>query len=434
MTQNCRPAKCIEAIRVTLLDQCTLQPVCGPLNGYAMGCIIEPNWTPEIEEGEESIVKDNCGNICLRDDRCDLVKRWNLEFKIKDPDKEFLALIEGNPLIVDGDGNSIGVRQLAYGACSPYVFLELFERTDDCQVDGDPVYLRHVFPAVRLKWTGNEHEGVFRILQIEGKTRPVITDNVDTGPYFDIPSSVFVGSTTSETVDYVWFEDDFLPTVQCGAINVPCPPRFASVDAEDDCTVCAHGTGLTNAATIEFTGTINPFYTFYNPANFPDLVNSLDTIVVSWTDTDVCIQYPFTDGDQLTLATAYDINNNVVDTLALAPGIDVGCIDPPVIAVESNSPCTVTMTGFNTDEIDSVAISTGGPAVSYYQPTSPNFGDNPVGAVIVQWTDTTIEISDPNLCGECVETVQMFWVNDSGEEASLGITTLDPCVPVQAAP
>ena len=93
MTEVCRPAKCIEAIRVALIDQCTLAPVPGPLNGYSMGCIIDPNWTPEIEAGEESVVKDNCGNICLRDDRCDLTKRWNLEFKIKEPDAEFLSLI-----------------------------------------------------------------------------------------------------------------------------------------------------------------------------------------------------------------------------------------------------------------------------------------------------------------------------------------------------
>src|SRR3990172_5155756 len=107
MTQVCRPAKCIEAIRVALLDSCTFDPICGPLKGYAMGCIIEPEWSPEIEEGEESIVKDNCGNICLRDDRCDLTKRLNIEFKIKEPDAEFLSLIEGNPLIVDA-GTSIG--------------------------------------------------------------------------------------------------------------------------------------------------------------------------------------------------------------------------------------------------------------------------------------------------------------------------------------
>lgn len=221
MTQVCRPAKCIEAIRVALLDECTLAPVPGALNGYAMGCIIDPNWTPEVEEGEESVVKDNCGNICLRDDRCDLTKRWNLEFKIKDPDKEFLSLIEGNPLIVDGGGNSIGVRSLAYGACTPWLFLEMFEKTDSCDGDGDAIYLRHVFPAVRLKWTGNEREGVFRILQIEGKTRDVITDNVGNGPFNDIPAGAIDGTTATERIDYAWFEDDFVPDIACGAITVP---------------------------------------------------------------------------------------------------------------------------------------------------------------------------------------------------------------------
>jgi len=225
MTQTCRPAKCIEAIRVTLLDQCTLLSACGPLNGYAMGCIIEPNWTPEIEEGEESVVKDNCGQICLRDDRCDQVKRFNIEFKIKEPDAEFLSLIEGNPLVVDA-GESIGVRYLANGNCSPYVFLELFERTDDCDAQGVPVYYRHVFPAVRLKQTSNEREGIFRTLMIEGKTRPVVTDSIGTGPYGDFPVGVLVGASASETIDYAWFVDDFLPAIQCGSIDVPCPITY----------------------------------------------------------------------------------------------------------------------------------------------------------------------------------------------------------------
>jgi len=220
MAQVCRPAKCIEAIRVALVDDCCENPVPGPLNGYVMGCIIEPNWTPEIEEGEESIVKDNCGEICLRDDRCDLTKRWNIEFKIKDPDKEFIALITGDPLIVE-DGVSIGVRHRSYGACSPNLFVELFEKTDDCQPDGDPIYYRHVFPCVRLKWTGNEREGIFRILQIEGKTNPVLTSDIGDGPFNDIPLTAFVPATPTERIDYGWFEDDFVPVLQCGAIEVP---------------------------------------------------------------------------------------------------------------------------------------------------------------------------------------------------------------------
>lgn len=219
MTEVCRPAKCIEAIRIALLDQCTLEPLAGPLNGYAMGCIIEPDFGPEIEEGEESTVKDNCGEVCWEDVRCDRNKRWNASFKIKGPDAEFLSLISGNPLIIDGDGNSVGVRDVT-NSCAPYVFLEMFERTDDCGATGDPIYIRHLFPAIRLKNTGNEREGVFRIVPIEGKTTSVLTSVIDDGPYNDIPAYVTT-APADEHVDYTWFEDTVVPTVQCGAIAVP---------------------------------------------------------------------------------------------------------------------------------------------------------------------------------------------------------------------
>lgn len=218
MTEVCRPAKCIEAIRVALLGDCCGPPIPGPLNGYAMGCIIDPDWSPEIEEGDESTVKDDCGAICLYDQRCDQTKRWNLEFKIKQPDPEFIALISGDNLIVDGQGNSVGVQHLA-AHCAPNVFLELFERTDDCP-GGTPIYFRHIFPCVRLGWTGNEKEGIFRILQIEGKTKPVLLADVGTGPYGDIPATA-VAAPAGSRADYFWFEDTVLPAIQCGAIPVP---------------------------------------------------------------------------------------------------------------------------------------------------------------------------------------------------------------------
>jgi len=247
MTQTCRPAKCIEAVRVALLDQCTLLPVCGPMTGYAMGCLIDTGWNPEILEGENSEVIDSCGNICLEDTRCDRTKRHNIEFKIKGPDPEFLALVSGDTLIVDG-GISIGVRELSY-SCSPYVFLELFERTDDCGVDGDPVYFRHVFPAVRLKQTGNEREGVFRILQMEGKTKDVLVSSVGSGPYFDIPASAFTSGNPYERTDYAWFEDTVVPDIVCGAIEVECPFTIAA-QCGCDLLITVPGGGLLGTETI----------------------------------------------------------------------------------------------------------------------------------------------------------------------------------------
>lgn len=217
MAETCRPAKCIEAIRVALLDQCGISPVEGPFNGYAMGCIIDADWTPEIEEGDESLVKSDCGDICLQDLRCDQLKRHSMEFKIANPDWEFLALIGGDNRIVNG-GQTVGVQHTTQ-KCSPWLFVELFEKTDDC-VGGIPVYFRHVFPKTRLTWTGNEKEGIFRLLQIEGKTQPVLISDIGDGPYNDIPAYA-ISAAPGERSDYIEFEDTVVPVVQCGAITVP---------------------------------------------------------------------------------------------------------------------------------------------------------------------------------------------------------------------
>jgi hypothetical protein len=251
-----------------------------------MGCILDPDWTPEIEEGVTFEKKDSCGNICIRNTVCDKTTGWNLEFKIKDPDKEFLSLIEGNPLVVNGEGVSIGVRQLAYGACNPWLFLELFERTDDCNTAGDPIYLRHVFPAVRLKWVGNEREGIFRILQIEGSTQDVLTDSIGEGPYFDIPVGIITGSTASERIDYVWFEDTVLPEVECGSMYVPCEPNMRAICSGDDdeCqTFMIADNQLSLANHMQIFGSFGSIH-YYDPAG-PDAGSNPGTAtILSWTN------------------------------------------------------------------------------------------------------------------------------------------------------
>jgi len=425
--QICRPAMCIEAIRVALLDNCTLLPICGPLNGYAMGCIIDPNWTPEIEEGEESIVKDNCGNICLRDDRCDLTKRWNLEFKIKDPDKEFLALIEGNPLIVNGGGDSIGVRQLAYGACSPFVFLELFERTNDCDTQGEPIYFRHVFPAVRLRWIGNEREGIFRILQIEGKTRDVQTDSIGTGPFDDIPVMALVGTSSSERIDYAWFEDSFVPTVQCGAIEVPCPivgpqPTIETDDFDPGCNQYRFmGTNLDVVDRLDVLGDFGT-HTYYNPAGPNSALNNPYQITINtWTATNIRIE-DLALNDQVTPHTItathlYGVANSPDYGVFDIVDYDIPPCDnftEPLPFNNAQSPACERFffSGINFGFINHLRTDGSFGQVSYYDPAGPDAGLNPGTSTINSWTPTLIDITDTQQGGQTITEFHIWGVGD----------------------
>lgn len=219
MTEVCRPAKCVVAGRVAVLDQCTLLPVAGAMNGYAFGCIIDPDWNDEVEDAEESTVKDNCNNVCLYDPGCPKVKGATVEFKLSKPDPELEAILHGDPLIVDGGGVSIGVRRRVQ-ECTPYVFLELFEETDDCDAQGDEIIRRHIWPAVRLRHSTNEREGIFRIEQYNGVARDVFTTTIGDGPFNDIPA-YFAGAPATEKLAYTYFEDTTVPTIVCGAIAVP---------------------------------------------------------------------------------------------------------------------------------------------------------------------------------------------------------------------
>ncbi len=329
--QNCRAAKCIEAIRVALLDPCTLQPIPGETNGYAIGCIIEPSWGPEVEEGEESVVKDDCGNICHRDDRCDQVKRHNLEFKIANPDPEFQSLLQGLPLIEQDLGEdglvSIGVRHVPRG-CSPYLFVELFERTEGCDDDGAPIYFRHVFPAARLQWTDNEREGVFRILQIAGKTKDVLTDGIGSGPFLDIPDDVIVSASDGERTDYVWFEDTTVPVVQCGFTEVPLPVAITGLAANCPAqTVTITGENLDLIlGYFEINSDECSVIRGYNAAS----TNQAGAVAVAESPTSVTLDtgYDFDCACTASSITVYGGDGNLIGTFPLDPVVDLCCAAP----------------------------------------------------------------------------------------------------------
>lgn len=307
MAQICRPAKCVEAVRVSLIGECCGPVTPGQLNGYVMGCIIDPNWTPEIEEGEESLVKDNCGDICLRDDRCDITKRWNLEFKIKNPDEEFIALIGGeNRILNDAMTLTVGVQHIAR-QCSPYLFVELFERTDDC-VTGAPIYFRHVFPCTRLVWTGNEREGIFRILQIEGKTNEVLLADVGVGPYGDIPANAIIAPAGTR-VDYFWFEDVTVPAVACGAVEVPVgEPAVATAIGyvSPDCeTLEITGVNFDLVDQVDFVGTFPESY--YDPAGPNNGLNPGTATINTWNATTINITDTQQGGQTVTAVHLYGV-------------------------------------------------------------------------------------------------------------------------------
>ena len=105
MAQVCLPAGCVDAIRAALVDECSDSPLAGESNGYVFNCFRNLTITKNIEDGDETVLKNDCGRKCWQTKKCDELKDINIEFELLNPDYELIALLTGQPLVNNGDEN-----------------------------------------------------------------------------------------------------------------------------------------------------------------------------------------------------------------------------------------------------------------------------------------------------------------------------------------
>jgi len=221
MSQLCLPAGCVEAIRFAIVDECSGAPVAGASNGYVVDCIRNVSWTTNVEEGDETILKTDCGSKCWRTRNCDEVLNYNLEFQLLNPDPELTALLTGFPLINDGVDN-IGFYQDEAVDCQPWLAVELFEQVPDEACEAGAQYRRIVFPKMRFQPPGTEKEDPFRIVTWTGMSSETDLSEYGDGPFNDSPFD-FSTLPANTKGQYTELFDTLTsaPAGQCGFLTVP---------------------------------------------------------------------------------------------------------------------------------------------------------------------------------------------------------------------
>jgi len=264
MAQVCLPAGCIDAIRIALVDQCSDNPVPGETNGYVFNCFRNVTLTKNIEDGDETVLKNDCGRKCFQTKKCDELKDVQIEFELLNPDYELINLLTGQSLINNG-GENIGWYQTEGDNCTPWVSVELFEQVPDESCSAGHKYRRLVLPKVRFKLPTDEKEDPFRLVKFEGRTSPAELAAWGIGPFGDSPfdfSSVPSG-TQSHYMEF--FDDSILETLagQCGFITVPAGgdgggnPEIADVSEYGDSTI---GNILIEGNNLSGLGTVRAYY------------------------------------------------------------------------------------------------------------------------------------------------------------------------------
>lgn len=221
MAQTCYSAGCVEVGRVALIDACTNVPTAGASNGYAFGGITAVTWEPQIEDGETTTVKDMCGNICVRDLQCDQTVGYNVEITLCRPDNELVSLVTGEPVILDGEGNTIGYFQLDDSNCAPFVALELFEKLPESACTDGVKYRRIIFPKIRITQMTPERQGPIRLLKIGGTSESALGSGYADGPFNDSPVDFSTVMTEDQKFHMSEVYDLTAPAAACGYVTVP---------------------------------------------------------------------------------------------------------------------------------------------------------------------------------------------------------------------
>lgn len=222
MPQVCLPAGCIDAIRVALVDECTDRPVPGTASGYVFNCFRSLELTTNIEDGEETVLRNDCGKKCFQTRTCDELTNVGLSFELLNPDYELTNLLTGQSLINDGAEN-IGWFHTDGRKCSPWLSVELFEQVPDEVCAPGHKYRRIVIPKVRFRPIPTPaREGQMRVVAFEGVSSPASIAAWGTGPFYDSPFDFGDLDPSIQTHMMEFFDSSLTDTIEgvCGYIPV----------------------------------------------------------------------------------------------------------------------------------------------------------------------------------------------------------------------
>lgn len=100
-----------KVLRLTKLDACGV-PITGVANKSMLvsAGLVKVSITAEYEEGEDTVQKNGNGDICFQHKDPDQIKYLSTEVQFCGVDPEAWSMITGQPLVLDAEGNAVGLR------------------------------------------------------------------------------------------------------------------------------------------------------------------------------------------------------------------------------------------------------------------------------------------------------------------------------------
>ena len=110
------------------LDNCG-RPVVGPRSVITSGGFVSVTASADIEAGEEFLQKNACGEFCINERDCDILKRYNLTINFCKVDPSAVELTTSQTLLVDPtSGDAKGFSLGSKVQCDEGWSLEMWQR------------------------------------------------------------------------------------------------------------------------------------------------------------------------------------------------------------------------------------------------------------------------------------------------------------------
>lgn len=211
-------------IRITRLDACGEVPASAdPCSFVVSKGFVTVTLSPQSEEGEEFLLLNADGELCVNDHAQHNFKRWNLEMELCDVDPELVSLITRVTLETDASGATVGFRT-SEGRIDEEFAFEIWSGVgeQDC-VDGEE-YGYMLFPFVS--------GGIFDDLTIENGVATLTISNAFTktgglwgvGPYDVVPDEYGAPAPLAVPIQPGEHHLQRLTTIAPPAVTVGCQP------------------------------------------------------------------------------------------------------------------------------------------------------------------------------------------------------------------
>lgn len=218
-------AVCFSSAKLCVLRVSRLDSSCGCVyganNGAITSGIVRLDASPEYITGQEYVLQNGCGDICVNFRDCDRLKRINIQMELCTRDMELLEILTGGQIYTT-TGTTTGFSRRGIGAsCPDPVQFDIWTRAVDnsgtCAESGNPYTWWHVvYPKATFTLGDSTFENGVATVKLTGYAEA--NSNIGIGCWEDLPSGLDITAP-----EYFFLESADPPATDCGYATVPTP-------------------------------------------------------------------------------------------------------------------------------------------------------------------------------------------------------------------